>query len=53
MDLLDHVTKFRKFSGENFFLIQNIFLNNLKILQNMIENVCQLHLSANFAKQFS
>ena len=37
----------------NIFILQNVLLGILKIQQKTIENLCQLHLSENFVKNFT
>ena len=54
MDQPGHMTKFLvKFLKDNFFILQNVFLEICKIQQETIKKVCQLRLSENFAKNFT
>ena len=54
MNQPDRITKFlSKLVWDNFFILQNIFLKIWKILQITMQNLCQLSLSEDFAKNFT
>ena len=54
MDPPDHVTKFlQKLMQDNFFILQNFFLETWKIKQKTMKNFCQLRLRENFVNNFT
>ena len=54
MDQPDQLTKFAwKFVWDNFFILQNVFLEIWKIQEKTIKNVCQHRFSENFGKNFT